>query len=126
VGGLQIYVRDRMKQPAPISLSRLKRRAFLSALAASTAGVALGARPWRWAAAQEATPVKYLFDGPEFDAQFLRALDTIYYGGADVGECFSTALRISDGDEAAWYREWYGTGKRVSGLAEASRAAGMR
>jgi hypothetical protein len=69
--------------------------------------------------------MKLVFDNPEFDAQLLRALDTIYYGGADIGECFSTAHRIPDGDEDAWYREWYRTGERVYGLGEASRKAGQ-
>lgn len=68
--------------------------------------------------------MKFYFDNPEFDGQFLRALDTIYFGGADVGECFSTAHRIPDGDEDAWYREWYGTGERIYDIAEHSRAAG--
>lgn len=70
--------------------------------------------------------MKYYFDDPEFDAQFLRALDTVFYGGADVGECFSTARRISDGDEATWRTEWYRTAERVFGLAEASLSAGHR
>lgn len=68
--------------------------------------------------------MKYRFDDPEFDGQFLRALDTIFYGGADIGECYSTAHRIPEGDEDAWHREWYGTGERVYGLAEDSRASG--
>jgi alpha-beta hydrolase superfamily lysophospholipase len=68
--------------------------------------------------------VKYFFENHEFDAQFLRALDTVYYGGADVGECFSTARRIPEGDESAWYREWYATGERVSRLGETYLARG--
>jgi alpha-beta hydrolase superfamily lysophospholipase len=70
--------------------------------------------------------MKYLFSDPAFEGQFLRTLDTIYYGGADVGECFSTGHRIPDGDESAWYREWYATGERVFGIAESSLAAGQK
>jgi pimeloyl-ACP methyl ester carboxylesterase len=69
-------------------------------------------------------PVKYYFDQPEFEGQFLRALDTIFFGGADVGECFATASRILEGDENAWHTEWYRTGERVYNLGMASRAAG--
>lgn len=64
------------------------------------------------------------FRDAEFDGQFLRALDTIPYRGADTGECFVTARRIPDGDRAAWYDAWFALGERVFGLAEASRAEG--
>lgn len=37
------------------------------------------------------------FDDAQFDGQFLRALDAIPNGGADVGECFVTARRIPSG-----------------------------
>jgi pimeloyl-ACP methyl ester carboxylesterase len=89
------------------------------------------------AAAQEATPLAtptpapalttltgIAFENPEFDAQFLRALDTIFTGGADIGECFMTARRIVPGDEASWYAEWQATGDAVYAAAEASLAAG--
>jgi len=35
----------------------------------------------------------------------LRALAYAPYGGADIGEVHSTASRIPDGDETAWYAE---------------------
>ena len=36
------------------------------------------------------------FAEPEFDGQFLRALDAVLSGGADIGECFVTARRIAE------------------------------
>lgn len=64
------------------------------------------------------------FEDPEFDGQFVRALDTIFVGGADIGECFITARLITPGDEESWLTEWQATGDRISAEAEASLAAG--
>jgi hypothetical protein len=64
------------------------------------------------------------FQDSEFDGQFLRALDTIPYRGADTGECFTTARRIPDGDRDAWYDQWFQSGERVFAIAEQSRQAG--
>lgn len=66
------------------------------------------------------------FQDGEFDGQFLRALDTVPYGGADVGESFMTARRIPPGDRDAWLREWQATGDRILAAADASAAAGRR
>jgi alpha-beta hydrolase superfamily lysophospholipase len=68
--------------------------------------------------------MKVHFDNAEFDGQLLRALAYTGYGGADIGECLSTARRIAEGDEESWYREWYATADRVYTAAEASHAAG--
>ena len=65
-----------------------------------------------------------VFIDSEFDGQFLRALDTIVSGGADVGECLVTARRIVPGDHESWLTEWRATADRVFAAAEASRAAG--
>jgi dienelactone hydrolase len=70
--------------------------------------------------------IKVFFDNPEYDGQLLRALAYTYYGGADVGECLTTARRIAEGDDDSWYREWYATADRLYAAAEASRAAGHR
>ncbi|MCA9833612.1 MAG: alpha/beta fold hydrolase [Thermomicrobiales bacterium] len=58
------------------------------------------------------------------DGQFIRALDTIPYRGADVGESFITARRIPDGDTEAWYREWWALAERTEGYANEALAAG--
>lgn len=66
------------------------------------------------------------FAEPEFDGQFLRALDVVVNGGADIGECFVTARRVTEGDHDSWYREWSATADKVFAQAEASLAAGHR
>ena len=66
------------------------------------------------------------FADPEFDGQFLRALDTITDGGADIGECFVTARSIVPGDQDSWRIQWRATADRVYAEAEASRTAGHR
>jgi alpha-beta hydrolase superfamily lysophospholipase len=70
--------------------------------------------------------MKVHFDNAEYDGQLLRALGYTYYGGADIGECLSTARRITEGDDDSWYREWFATADRVYSAAEASQAAGHR
>ena len=59
-----------------------------------------------------------------FLGQFLRTLSGTYSGCADIGECFSTAARTSDGDFDLWHREWNRTATRVREAAEASLKAG--
>ena len=59
-----------------------------------------------------------------FLGQFLRTLSGTYSGCADIGECFSTAARTSDGDFDLWHREWNRTAARVREAAEASLKAG--
>ena len=71
-----------------------------------------------------ATLTGLAFDDPEFDAQFLRALDTIFVGGADIGECFMTARRIQPGDRDGWLAEWKATADKVYAAADKSLAAG--
>ncbi|MBB1023378.1 MULTISPECIES: alpha/beta hydrolase family protein [unclassified Dietzia] len=66
------------------------------------------------------------FSDSGFDGQFLRVLDTIPSGGADVGEAFITARRIPEGDRDAWNAEWNALGERILADAEASLAAGHR
>ena len=53
-----------------------------------------------------------------FDAQFVRALAYARSGGADIGECFETAGRITKTDVDLWYREWLATAERVEKSAE--------
>jgi alpha-beta hydrolase superfamily lysophospholipase len=68
--------------------------------------------------------VKVHFDDPQFDGQLLRALGYVYYGGADVGECLTTAGRIAAGDADGWYTAWSETAARLIAAADASLAAG--
>ncbi len=65
-----------------------------------------------------------VFSDPELQFQLTRALGDTAYGEADIGECLSTAERITEGDVNSWYEEWYATAERVRGIAEESLAAG--
>ena len=49
--------------------------------------------------------MKIYFDDPEYDGQFLRALN---YGqlGAQIGEAWAIASQIKAGDAASWYNAW--------------------
>ncbi|GAB7017164.1 alpha/beta hydrolase family protein [Halostagnicola bangensis] len=60
------------------------------------------------------------FEG-EFEGQLERALGKVYYGCADVGECFATADRIDGGDYDSWYDEWFATAETVENRAHDSR-----
>lgn len=67
-----------------------------------------------------------VFDDELFDAQFLRALAAAPAGGADQGECLTTAARIGRGrpDPDRWYAEWSATAQRVAAAAAPDLAAG--
>jgi hypothetical protein len=56
----------------------------------------------------------FLFNDQSFSFETLRALGYTSYGGADIGEVTSTASRIPDGDENAWYSEWRALAERIS------------
>jgi alpha-beta hydrolase superfamily lysophospholipase len=60
------------------------------------------------------------------DAQTLRAAGTTAYGGADVGECLTTARRVRGTDLASWHTEWTTTARRVDQLAEHCETTGAR
>jgi pimeloyl-ACP methyl ester carboxylesterase len=68
--------------------------------------------------------MKILFADPVFDGQLLRALNHVYYGGADLGECISTASRIREGDAIQWHDEWSKTAERIYSIAEKSSQQG--
>lgn len=68
--------------------------------------------------------MEFLFHDESFRFEALRALSYAAYAGADIGEVISTASRIPDGDEAAWYTQWRALAERVEGAAAVSAAAG--
>ena len=65
-----------------------------------------------------------IFNDQSFSFETLRALGYTPYGGADIGEVTSTAARIPDGDETAWYSEWRALAERVHADADRSAAEG--
>lgn len=70
--------------------------------------------------------MKIAFDKPMSEDWTHRALAHAVYGGADFGECMTTAGRITEGDGDSWYREWTETADRVYEIAEASEAKGHK
>lgn len=65
-----------------------------------------------------------LFDDPLYERFATRALSHTLYGGADFGECFVTAKRITPADPDSWHREWTATADRVFAIAEECAASG--
>ena len=58
------------------------------------------------------------------DAQLLRTVGTAPYGGADIGECLTTASRIEGTNLSSWHDAWSSTAERVCALAETELTAG--
>ena len=60
-----------------------------------------------------------------FDYQLVRAMCAGSYGdGGAVGECYSTARRVVDGDVESWTVAWSDTAQRVEAIAEDCLGAG--
>lgn len=70
--------------------------------------------------------MKLFFDDTEFDAQFGRTVGKAVVGTADVGECFATANRMTEGDFASWRDCWHATAERVERIADEAAKAGRR
>jgi hypothetical protein len=70
--------------------------------------------------------MKIVFQDPAFSFQLLRTLGSTYYGGADIGECLSTASRIKEGDFESWHSEWLTTAGRVSKYGDNSLSSGHK
>jgi alpha-beta hydrolase superfamily lysophospholipase len=58
------------------------------------------------------------------DAQTLRAAGAAPYGGADIGECVTTARAARGTDLGSWHAAWTSTAVKVLALAESEQAAG--
>jgi len=57
--------------------------------------------------------MKVIKNDEMFDGQLVRAVGHMYEGGADYGECHSTAGRIKPHDVESWYQEWHATAERI-------------
>ena len=68
--------------------------------------------------------MRIYFDEEDLDGQFQRTLTHAYERGADLGEAFATAARITAGDDESWYREWSAAAATAQAAAETSRAVG--
>ncbi len=74
-----------------------------------------------------ATPFSYFFQDGDMDFHFgSLVLGSVSNGGAEIGEAFYAASRITDGDAASWQREWYELGKRVEARGLASLDKGHK
>ena len=70
--------------------------------------------------------MKIIFQDPAFSFQLLRTIGSTYYGGADIGECLSTAYRIKEGDLESWYKEWLAIAERASKYGDDSLSSGHK
>ncbi|KOY14160.1 alpha/beta hydrolase [Paenibacillus xylanivorans] len=70
--------------------------------------------------------MKLIFDDQTFSFELLRTMGYTAFGGADVGECLSTAYRIEEGNFESWYEEWLKTAIRVHQEAEESNKQGCK
>lgn len=70
--------------------------------------------------------MKIVFDDPIFSFQLLRVIGSAYYGGADIGECLSTAYKIKEKDFESWYNEWLKTADRVSKYGDQCLSSGHK
>ena len=69
--------------------------------------------------------MKIYFDDPEYDGQFLRAVDYAPVG-AQIGEAWTIAAQIEAGDPTGWHNAWSSYADRLYERAVKSRDAGHR
>jgi hypothetical protein len=69
--------------------------------------------------------VKIYFENPEFDGQFLRAVEYAPIG-AQIGEAWVIAAQIQADDTTGWYKAWSGYADRLYDLAVQCSASGHR
>jgi hypothetical protein len=67
--------------------------------------------------------MKLFFDDVEFDGQLQRTAAKAACRAADLGQILSVAQRITPGDYASWYAQWFAEGRSE---AERARAATAR
>src|SRR5262245_37963824 len=68
--------------------------------------------------------MKLFFDDPEFDGQLQRTAAKAACRAADLGQVLSVARRITPGDYASWYAQWFAEGRKEAELARAESAGG--
>ena len=69
--------------------------------------------------------MRIYFDDPEYDGQFLRAIDYAP-AGAQIGEAWAIAAQIQAGDATSWYNAWSSYADRLYELGIKSRDTGHR
>ena len=68
--------------------------------------------------------MRLLYRDSLFDAQFLRTLGHSCYGGADIGECWTTARAVREKDLMGWFSAWMELAGRVRTEGELSLQRG--
>ncbi len=68
----------------------------------------------------------HVFQTESFDFQLMRWLSQASYSGSEIGECFSTAHLIEDGNNESWLQEWKKTADRVAAIGRACLDQGHR
>lgn len=68
----------------------------------------------------------FLMSDEFLDEFAVRALTYTNYGGADLGECISTAKRVQGGDVDSNYQAWVATGDRLFAIGQACEQKGHR
>ncbi len=66
------------------------------------------------------------FKDPFADLGFLVTLSKHAFGGSEIGECYSAAARIQEGDVASWRAAWGTLAEKVEALARSADAKGHR
>lgn len=68
--------------------------------------------------------MKLFFDDAEFDAQLQRTAAKVACRAADLGQILSVARRITPGDYASWYAQWFAEGRKDAELGRSEGARG--
>lgn len=64
--------------------------------------------------------MKVVLDDEAFDGQILRLVGSMYEGGVDYGEVYSTSRRIKAHDVESWHSEWSATAQRLEQIGSAA------
>ncbi len=64
-----------------------------------------------------ADPARVFYREADYDGQFVRSLDAVYAGSADLGEVFATARRVGPPEAGRWYAAWKATAERAAAAA---------
>lgn len=113
-----------------MSLRKKRRRAVLFAawgILAVLAGPGAMAAQEGKAFDAHGTALRYFFKDRDMDFHLGNlVLGSTGNGGAEIGEAFYAASRITDGDAASWQEHWAELAGRVQARGEAALAAGHR
>jgi hypothetical protein len=86
-----------------------------------------GGAPAATASAKPTTRAKPLyFQDPFTDFAFLVTLSKHAFEGSEIGECYSAAAQIREGDVQSWRDAWSALAEKVEALARSTEAKGHR